>query len=129
MAQTRDEINAYYRVYLSQKYKTRRAEILGAFGGKCAKCSSISGPFRSERIDGSVGPINVLKDWWRKWDSLEAEIPLCRLVCVSCFPVKRPKNVSRKRLTLEERFWAKIQKTGGRVVDGWWTWKNWLWDS
>lgn len=81
------EYNAYMAEYMLRRYHAKRAEIVAALGGKCAKCGSID-QLEIDHADAKGKAYNIAKIWNYSDGRLQEELKKCQLLCEECHSIK-----------------------------------------
>jgi len=68
---------------MATKYSDRRKLMLEYLGNKCAKCGSVS-DLEIDHIDPTTKNFSLSKAFSYKWDTIQAELDLCQLLCYNC---------------------------------------------
>lgn len=80
---SREEYNAYQRVYQLNKYRERKALAFAILGDKCVLCGSAES-LEVDHIDPSTKLFDVSKMWGVKESTFLAELAKCQVLCKKC---------------------------------------------
>jgi hypothetical protein len=73
----------YLRAYHAERYLANRLRAIALLGSRCVKCGATDrlefDHINSEIRNGDIGPM-----FGRSWEKVEAELPLCQLLCFGC---------------------------------------------
>lgn len=76
---TKEEYNAYMRVYMTARYHRRRAMAIELLGGKCVACGTVK-DLEIDHVDPAAKTFNVGSRTVSEARYL-AELKLCQLLC------------------------------------------------
>lgn len=86
---SKEEYNAYMRVYLAKRYQKRRAWALTLLGGKCVSCGSRDlDNLQFDHKDPSTVSFRISERWLTSLKTLEKELAKCQLLCRFCHYLK-----------------------------------------
>lgn len=81
--QTKDEYNAYMRVYVLKRYHRRRVAAIERLGGKCQRCGVTDG-LQFDHIDPGTKVETIGKMWSYAEERFWEEVAKCQLLCEPC---------------------------------------------
>ena len=87
MAKTREEYNAYMRVYNKRRYHRLRGELIEQLGGRCVKCGAID-KLELDHINASEKNIDIGKCMLHGSLIIAGEIDKIQLLCATCHDKK-----------------------------------------
>ncbi len=97
--QTREEYNAYQRVYQLERYHRRRREAIEFLGGRCVICGTTE-DLEIDHIDYMEKKFNIAKLWSISYVRFMEEISKCQLLCVEHHKHKSSReSIERRGLT------------------------------
>ena len=105
---SREEYNAYMRVYMLRKYHARRAEAISYLGGQCDDCGTID-ELEIDHISWREKSIPLNKLWSVSKKRFWSELDKCHLLCKRCHIEKTKQDHYEQRL---EHGWANQYGSG-----------------
>lgn len=82
VAKSRDEYNAYMRVYMLNRYHSRRTEAIAILGGSCVRCGTTE-DLQIDHIDPRTKTMDIGHLWSIAKSRYLKELQLCQLLCVA----------------------------------------------
>lgn len=98
MRKSREEFNAYMRVYMLNRYHERRKLWVERLGGKCSACGSDK-DLEFDHIDPAKKKLAVSEKWSSNDNDILCELNKCQLLCRSCHEAKSKSDL--KKITNE----------------------------
>lgn len=93
--QTREEYNAYMRVYMLARYHERMLVARMELGGKCSRCPCRT-KLQFDHINPGKKKFTIAKLWSLAERTFWNEIAKCQLLCGECHTAKTLKELGRK---------------------------------
>ena len=88
--------NEYYRVYMLNRYHTRRAQIIDMLGGQCARCGSRD-ELEIDHIDAKQKGFSIgSRLSSAPMSEILAEVAKCQLLCKECHKKKSVLDCGKK---------------------------------
>ena len=79
----RESYNEYMKVYLAERYASRRAQATASLGGACAHCGETE-RLDFDHVDPTTKVNRIAKLLLGPMIKLQAELAKCQLLCKPC---------------------------------------------
>lgn len=84
------------RIYMAERYRSFMERAIKILGGVCVECGSTKN-LEIDHIDPKTKTFTLANATAFKWETLEAELPKCQVLCRSCHAEKSGKEASERQ--------------------------------